>query len=374
MRRARFQTGSVVFDKRRGQWNFLWCENGRRRGRLIGTLQEYPTKAAARRAAELMKPAISVQIAKPQQAVIATVRVTVERYREERMPERTSTRRGYNAYINNYILPVWGETPIADLKPRPVELWIKGLPLAGKTRSHIRGLLNNLVEFAMWREDIPVGVNPISLVRLKDTGRVEKERRSLTPEEFQKFSSVLGEPFRTMAFVCVGIGLRISECLALKWEDVDWLNGKVAVKRGIVRQIVDATKTPESRKDIPLGGELLDMLERWKRASQFGEASDWVFASPVQLGKLPWSYPRVLKVFTAAAVSANVGHVSPHVLRHTYRQWLGELGTPLELQSKLMRHTTIAMTMKYGTDERKQAMRQVNEKVIHLASNGLRVI
>jgi len=40
-----------------------------------------------------------------------------------------------------------------------------------------------------------------------------------------------------MALVCISFGLRISECLALKWSDVDWLNAKLTVERGIVRQV-----------------------------------------------------------------------------------------------------------------------------------------
>jgi integrase len=31
-------------------------------------------------------------------------------------------------------------------------------------------------------------------------------------------------------------GLRISECLALKWSDMDWLSGKLSIERGIVKQ------------------------------------------------------------------------------------------------------------------------------------------
>src|SRR5436309_3513942 len=40
-RAARHKTGSVVFDKRRKTWNFLWWEGGKRRSRLIGTLKEF---------------------------------------------------------------------------------------------------------------------------------------------------------------------------------------------------------------------------------------------------------------------------------------------------------------------------------------------
>jgi integrase len=34
------------------------------------------------------------------------------------------------------------------------------------------------------------------------------------------------------------LGLRVSELLALRWGDIDWLNGKLNVERGIVRQIL----------------------------------------------------------------------------------------------------------------------------------------
>ena len=62
-------------------------------------------------------------------------------------------------------------------------------------------------------------------------------------DEFRKFVQHLEEPFRTMALLCVCFGLRISECLALKWCDVDWLSGKLRIERAIVRQRVDDVKT-----------------------------------------------------------------------------------------------------------------------------------
>jgi integrase len=34
-----------------------------------------------------------------------------------------------------------------------------------------------------------------------------------------------------------------------------------------------------------------------------------------------------------------------HTLRHTYRSWMDNNGTPLGIQKDLMRHTDIKMTM-----------------------------
>ena len=56
-------------------------------------------------------------------------------------------------------------------------------------------------------------------------------------------------------------GLRISECLALKWSDVDWLDGKLIVERGIVCQNVDDVKTSESRKQMVIAGEIVAALQ-----------------------------------------------------------------------------------------------------------------
>lgn len=53
---------------------------------------------------------------------------------------------------------------------------------------------------------------------------------------------------------------KISECLALMWSDVDWLNGKLRVERGIVCQKVDDVKTSELRMQLVIAGELLTAL------------------------------------------------------------------------------------------------------------------
>jgi integrase len=66
-------------------------------------------------------------------------------------------------------------------------------------------------------------------------------------EGFQKLIAGLKTPFNSMALVSVCLGLRVSELLALKWCDVDWLGAKLNIERGIVKQVVDDVKTDSSR-------------------------------------------------------------------------------------------------------------------------------
>ena len=349
-RAARVNQGSIVLNRRFGTWNFLWCERGRRRSKVIGTIREFPTKATAWQAAAPLRRLLEQRIAETKNSdePALTVRDLVDHYRVERMPHRVMTRQGYNTWLNNHILPKWGSCSIQQLQARPVDLWLRSLELSPKSKVHIRGLLSILWEFAMWRGDMPLQRNPIELVTVKGATKRLKKPRSLSVEEFPLLLATLSEPFRTMAVLCLCFGLRISECLALKWSDVDWLNGTLNVERGIVHQVIDDVKTPESERLMHIDGEVLSVLMSWKQQSQFSTPEDWMFASPVQIGRLPFSYPGVWRALRRAAREAGISHISSHTFRHTFRSWLDVLGTPLSVQKKLMRHTDIRMTMRYG--------------------------
>ncbi len=190
-------------------------------------------------------------------------------------------------------------------------------------------------------------------------------------QEFQRFISHLEEPFRTMALLCCCLGLRISECLALKWSDVDWINGKLTVERGIVCQQVDDVKTAESRKKLAISADLLDAVKNWKQATQFPAQGDWMFASPVQIGRLPWSYDQVWRKYQKAAEKAGIGGLGTHSLRHTYRSWLDSVGTPVGVQQKLMRHSDIRTTMNVYGDAATAEMSEAHGKVVRLALSSL---
>jgi integrase len=252
-----------------------------------------------------------------------------------------------------------------------VEIWLLSLPLSPKSKVQIRGLLSALWDYAQWRGDIAPQRNPMELVTVKGANRRVRQPRSLTVAEFQQFVAHLEEPFRTIALICVSFGLRISECLALKWSDVDWLNARLCIQRGIVRQRVGETKTAYSERPLTVAAEILKVLKVRRQATQFSGADDWIFASPAQLGRLPWSADSVNDAYLKAATAAGIGRVSTHSMRHTYRSWLDAVGTTVAVQQKLMRHSDVRTTMNYGdvvTDD----MAQAASKVAGLALNGSR--
>jgi integrase len=364
MRAQRYKRGSVRFDKRRGTWNYLWYESGKRRSKLIGSKQQYPTRAAAWKAVEQLQSSLpTVQDGETVSAIAA-------RYKAERIPTRFSTARMYRSWLHNYILPRWGAIRVDDLQPREVELWLRNLALAPKSKAHIRAMLRILVDFAMWTGVMKVSRNPIELVVVKGATKRTRQPRSLGASEFHKLMAELEEPFKTMAQIAVCFGLRVSELLALQWRDVDWLNGKLNIERAIVMQNIDEVKTVASRKQMSIAKELLAVLEQWRQRTLFPADGDWIFASPVQLGRLPISYSWYERKLKEASGRAGTGNLGTHSMRHTYRSWLDAVGTAIAVQQRMMRHSDIRTTLNVYGDVVTDEMSEAHNKVVGLALNG----
>jgi len=95
-----------------------------------------------------------------------------------------------------------------------------------------------------------------------------------------------------------------------------------------------------------------------------------MFASSVQLGRLPWSYDQVWRVYQKAAKAAGIGGIGTHGLRHTFRTWLDSVGTPVGVQQRLMRPADIRTTMNIYGDAVTADMAEAHGKIVGLALNG----
>ena len=347
----------IVLSKTRGTYHLRWMENGIVKSMQIGTTRDWRTKEEAERA-----NAARLRLYNQDRNAIPTVRQLIAQWREEKMSKRHSTCYADNSRLETHILPRWGDSLITELKARPVELWLRELKLAPKTLVHLRALIRQLWDYAMWLEAVPEQRNPMELVTIKGA-TARKKPRSLSEDDFRKFLAYLEEPVRTLALLCVSFGLRISEALALKWSDVDWLGGNLSITKGIVRQHLADVKTRESNRTMSIDGALLVVVKAWRQLTPFRDEGDWIFASPVKHGKQPISYTFVWEQFERASREAGIPHFGTHTMRHTYRSWLDACGTPLSVQQKLMRHADIRTTMNvYGdviTDEMRQALSQV---------------
>jgi len=355
----------IVLSKTRGTWHLRYKENGVRKQKQIGTLRDWPTRAEAENVNTHL-----LRLYNKTDDEVPTVTALVDQYRATAMPERASTRRGYESWLKNHILPEWGEKTLTELKPDPVETWLRGLSLSTKSKRNIRGLLAILWDYGMKKDFVPVGRNPMELVTIRK--QIGEKRRTpvkdLTAEQFRSLLTALGDNvcLRTMWIIHLSLGLRISEVLGLKWKDVDWLGHTITIERGVVKQIVADVKTEASARVMPIAPDLLKVLQQWKQVSQFSSPEDWIFASPVKLGKQPLSYTHVWESLDRVAKAANLEHISSHAFRNAFRTWIDSLGPPVGVQQRLMRHASVTTTMNHYGTALKADMRVAHEKVLQL--------
>jgi integrase len=75
-------------------------------------------------------------------------------------------------------------------------------------------------------------------------------------------------------------GLRFSELAGLQWQDVDYENSEIHVRRSWIDGVVsERLKTKKSRSAVPMAAILSEFLREWQRETPYGKPSDWVFAS-----------------------------------------------------------------------------------------------
>ena len=187
--RTRYQFGSLRLKQRRNgsqAWEFRYyvdqLDGGRKRQHVtIGTCERYPTEALARKAVQALLLNLNAEAPRAELEV-PSFGTLLDKYAEEEMPDRYSTRKSYESIIKTHIRPKWADYPLDRIKPMPVEQWLRALNLAPKSKAHVRGLMHLVFTCAERWCLIEMGKNPIALVRVKDCTKRLKRPRVLTVE------------------------------------------------------------------------------------------------------------------------------------------------------------------------------------------------
>ncbi len=80
----------------------------------------------------------------------------------------------------------------------------------------------------------------------------------------------LPDPERTLTLLAAGTGLRISECLGLQWQDVNFAESLIHVRRTWTCGQVGHPKSKASQAPVPLHPLLAEFLRDWKKPTLYG--------------------------------------------------------------------------------------------------------
>lgn len=175
----------------------------------------------------------------------------------------------------------------------------------------------------------------------------ERHRETVvTPEQERRYLEHAPEPLRSIATVLADTGLRPDECYSLRWENLNWDNGR----NGTL--LVTAGKTIAARRVIPMTPRVRFVLEtRWEHAQK--PAFGWVWSAPTRKGHVDHS--SLKKQHARAFANANKETKGTQKLpawvlyafRHTFLTRLGQSGCDAWTLARIAGHSSIAISSRY---------------------------
>jgi integrase len=298
-----------------------------------------------------------------------TLGAWLTRWLEMRRPYiEDSTYQSYKYTVEHFIPEQLRAMRLQALKRaqmRDLEIHLAKRDLSVSTRSRVFQYLRAAFEEAIEQELI--FANPARGIRVKATNkeiqkRTDSSQKALTDLEMDMFLTAAEDhAMYPLFYTMFALGLRVSEALGLRWQDIDWTNGIVRIRQQVKRINgklgVGVLKTPSSIADLPAEPDLLAILEqqRWQQDSivqigkdivQIGKDSKQrlIFTTgtgnPISRDNVNRSIRNILEAINQPVFPIQIYKVTVLVQYHQQHEWVinsSDLARALKLHSATVR-------------------------------------
>src|SRR5512134_350861 len=266
---------------------------------------------------------------------------------------KPSTQKDYRRRLKKFILPFFGNRPIAEVSREEVARFhhkYRHVPYQANRCLEILSKMFNLAELWGMR---PNGSNPRKHIKKY---REEKRERFLSAAELRRVGEVIDEmeaeglemPSAIAAVrLLILTGCRLGEIMTLKWEYIDLATAKLNL--------------PDSKtgaKTVYLGKPAIGTLRRLPPLPH----NPWVIYGIKPGGRLIDLQP----FWQRLRARAGLKDARIHDLRHTFASTAVAAGQGLPMIGKLLGHTQVATTARYShlaADPVKAAADQVAQSI-----------
>jgi integrase len=263
---------------------------------------------------------------------------------------RQKTCQDYDGILRRYIRPGLGDRVLVSMRPMDIQTTYQKMierGLSPRTVRYTHAVLRSALRQALqWRLLLE---NPVDGVKIPQ--QLRGEMRSLTVDQAQAFlKAALATPHGPVLAVALTTGMRPSEYLALKWQDLDWSRQTVSVVRSVRRLdgrwCFSDTKRSRSRRPIRLQSWIVALLRdlRTKASAQdlYSEAHALVFRTP---SGQPIHADYLAKHFRSILDLAGVPRIRLYDLRHSAATIALAAGVSAKVVSEQLGHTSTAFTL-----------------------------
>lgn len=189
---------------------------------------------------------------------------------------KPSTMNGYQSVLDHHVLPSFGNMRMDRIAPIDVERFLQEKAKKGYSGRTMRNLIVLLHGIFQYAEDNDL-INR-SPIRAHHKPVCQKAEKSVwTSDQVRKILETVPAQHRCL-FTCVALtALRLGELLALQWKSVDMHSKRLRVAHSLWNRQLVLPKTAASKRSIPLGNYLVDILAEHRRTSAFCNEGDFVF-------------------------------------------------------------------------------------------------
>lgn len=288
---------------------------------------------------------------------------------------RPNTIRVYRAMIANHIIPALGEIKLRRVSSRLLQNFLNA-----RKEKYSHGTLISLCSILKksfaWAKDMDnyLRANPAAIIQVPHHDQAPKETAVFNPAQlaaiFEKFPP--GHQFYMPVALAYHTGMRLGECLALTWQDIDMDNREIYIHATVIGagEIQPIPKSKHSIRTIPFGQKLYKILKAEKARQA---ANKLKYGKHYAKGDLVCSWPdgSILRPddlrHFGQFCKRELGAGSFHSLRHTHATMLLEGGASLEIVSKRLGHSSLYITAQIYShilDRRKSNTVQLLDEVL----------
>lgn len=293
---------------------------------------------------------------------------------------RWTTLRSYKDRYEKNIKESIGNMIIGTVKPMHCQNILNKMDTDGYTGSSMartKATMSSMFSDAL--ENGLIISNPVAR-GVKCPKKPEKSTRVLTLDEQNNFLDEAKHSVNYFHFLFIlQTGVRSSELRGLRWEDIDFSNRSIHIRRNVTHDsssgkfIVGELKTNSGMRDIPMTQTVYDILMKIKnqQTQHQRKVLSFEFADHIFLnrnGNL-LSNSNYDKYLEKLCVKAGIERISMHTLRHTFATRCIESGMKPKTLQKILGHANISMTMDlyvHVTEDEKQKEMQKFERLCNI--------
>jgi len=245
----------------------------------------------------------------------------------------------------------FGKMQLSEIKASHIMAWQNECGLAPKTiRSH-RSIFNIILNMALC--DDLITKNALKFVKVPTVVH-NKEVRVFSEEEMELLIEKSSGQFKNILMFDFFAGLRVSELIALRWNDIDFENDTIRIDSRIRKGVEDVPKSKKTR--------VIDMLPQAKKALKkqwllTGMKNDFVFLSA--RGK-PYNRGYAInKQLKKLCIECGIEPTTSHTIRKSCNTLLKQYGLPLDWILDQMGHVEDAVNREHYTGKIKPDLSKI---------------